>query len=244
MKYKHNYQIGPEDVDIKGNATNRALMTMMEDIGGLHSDSVGYGLDSVERTGQAWVVLDWKIEIIKRPHYRDEITAYTWSRNHNIACAYRDFELFDTQGEKLARATSRWVLIDIVKRRPLRLTQELIEKYQGEPQSQAFEEELENMSYPKDFFDTENAVKQRYTVLRRDIDSNMHMHNLAYLDAAGELLPQQIYEEGEKNHIRISYKKEILYGEEITGVYIQHEDRHVVGFTDTNKGVRAIVELW
>ena len=63
-------------------------------------------------------------------------------------------------------------------------------------------------------FDTENAVKQRYTVLRRDIDSNMHMHNLAYLDAAGELLPQQIYEEGEKNHIRISYKKEILYGEE------------------------------
>lgn len=101
MKYKHNYQIGLEDVDIKGNATNRALMTMMEDIGGLHSDSVGYGLDSVERTGQAWVVLDWKIEIIKRPHYRDEITAYTWSRNHNIACAYRDFELFDTQGESL-----------------------------------------------------------------------------------------------------------------------------------------------
>ena len=161
-----------------------------------------------------------------------------------VLSAYRDFELFDTQGEKLARATSRWVLIDIVKRRPLRLTQELIEKYQGEPQSQAFEEELENMSYPKDFFDTENAVKQRYTVLRRDIDSNMHMHNLAYLDAAGELLPQQIYEEGEKNHIRISYKKEILYGEEITGVYIQHEDRHVVGLTDTNKGVRAIVELW
>ena len=101
MKYKHNYQIGLEDVDIKGNATNRALMTMMEDIGGLHSDSVGYGLDSVEQTGQAWVVLDWKIEIVRRPHYRDEITAYTWSRNHNIACAYRDFELFDTQGESL-----------------------------------------------------------------------------------------------------------------------------------------------
>ena len=60
MKYKHNYQIGLEDVDVKGNATNRALVTMMEDIGGLHSDSVGYGLDSVERTGQAWVVLDWK----------------------------------------------------------------------------------------------------------------------------------------------------------------------------------------
>jgi len=39
MKYKHNYQIGLEDVDIKGNATNRALMTMMEDIGGLHSDT-------------------------------------------------------------------------------------------------------------------------------------------------------------------------------------------------------------
>lgn len=91
-------------------------------------------------------------------------------------------------------------MIDIVKRRPLRLTQELIEKYQGEPESLAFEEELENMAYPKGFFDAENVAKQDYKVLRRDIDSNMHMHNLAYLDAAGEILPQQIYEEGEKTH--------------------------------------------
>ena len=45
-----------------------------------------------------------------------------------VLSAYRDFELFDAQGEKLARATSRWVMIDIVKRRPLRLRKELIEK--------------------------------------------------------------------------------------------------------------------
>lgn len=95
----------------------------------------------------------------------------------------------------------------------------------------------------KRFFDTENAVKQRYTVLlARILIPICICYNPAYLDAAGELLPQQIYEEGEKNHIRISYKKEILYGEEITGVYISM-NRHVVSLTDTNKGVRAIVEL-
>ena len=48
MKYKHNYQIGLEDVDIKGNATNRALMTMMEDIG---FGRIRTGFSGADRTG-------------------------------------------------------------------------------------------------------------------------------------------------------------------------------------------------
>lgn len=244
MKYKHIYQIGLEDVDVNGNATNKALMTIMEDIGGLHSDLAGYGLDSVEQSGQAWVVLDWKIEVIKRPHYRDMITGYTWSVNHNIACAYRDYELFNEQGEKVVRATSRWVLMDIVKRRPIRLTDELTERYQGEADTRAFEEGMTNLSYPKGFFDNEQIKKQPYYVLRRDIDSNRHMHNLCYLDAAGEVLPQEIYDKGEMSNIRISYKKEILYGEDIMGGYVFFDGKHIVCFQDSENNIRAIVELY
>lgn len=243
MKYKNTYSIGLEDVGLDSSATNKAVMAIMEDIGALHSASLGYGLNDVESKKQVWVVLDWKVSIIKRPRYMDKITAYTWSRKHNAVCAYRDFELFNEQGERVAAGTSRWVLIDIIDRKPLRLKEEVISLYQGESEARAFEEELVNLAYPRDFFCGEQIQKQPYRVLRRDIDTNLHMHNLSYLDAAYEILPQEVYQQGEKNNVRISYKKEILYGEAVMGGYIHYEGKDVVCFQDSEGTVRAIVEF-
>lgn len=243
MIYQNTYTIGLEDVGLDAFATNKAVMAIMEDIGALHSASVGFGLADVEEKKQVWVVLDWKVQIIKRPKYQQKITATTWSRKHNAVCAYRDFELFNEQGEKVAIGTSRWVLMDIENRKPLRLKEEIIGLYQGEAERSAFPDEMKNLSYSKDFFDSQPEYSQKYKVLRRDIDTNLHMHNLSYLDAAYEILPQEIYNQGERNNIRISYKKEILYGEDIIGNYKNKQQKDVVCFKDVEGTIRAVVEL-
>lgn len=243
MIYQNTYTIGLEDVGLDTFATNKAVMAIMEDIGALHSASVGFGLADVEEKKQVWVVLDWKVQIIKRPKYQQKITAVTWSRKHNAVCAYRDFELFDEQGEKVAVGTSRWVLMDIENRKPLRLKEEIIGLYQGEAEKSAFPDEMKNLSYSKDFFDSQPEYSQKYKVLRRDIDTNLHMHNLSYLEAAYEILPQEIYNRGERNDIRISYKKEILYGEDIIGSYKKWQEKDVVYFKDSEGNIRAVVEL-
>lgn len=243
MIYQNTYSIGLEDVGLDGFATNKAIMAMMEDIGGLHSASVGFGLADVEEKKQVWVVLDWKVQMIKRPKYQENITAATWSRKHNTACAYRDFELFNEQGEKMAIGTSRWVLIDIENRKPVRLKEEIIGLYQGESEKCVFSEEMKNLSYPKDFFESEPEYSRRYEVLRRDIDTNLHMHNLSYLDAAYETLPQEVYNQGERDIIRISYKKEILYGEDIIGSYKKFQGKDIVYFKDAEGIVRAVIEM-
>ena len=50
--------------------------------------------------------------------------------------------------------------------------------------------EIEKINMP-DNFDT----TMEYTVKRRDIDLNFHMHNLYYLDLAYEVLPEEVYEQ-------------------------------------------------
>lgn len=244
MIYKNVYTVGLEDVGLDCLATNKAIMTIMEDIGGLHSATVGYGLADVEKSGLAWVLLDWNIKIMKRPKYQEQIKACTWSRKHNTACAYRDFEILSSDGDVLSAATSRWVLIELEKRRPQRLTEEIISLYQGEPEKSALNEEMKSIVYPKGFFDSYDVYSRKYEVLRRDIDTNMHMHNLSYLEAAYETLPLEVYNKGECNNIRISYKKEIMYGDEIVCKYVHTEGKEVVCFQDTEGAVRAVVELW
>ena len=154
MVYKEKYRIGIEDVAHNSRATNKALLCIMEDIACAHSADVGYGVLEVETKHRAWVLLDWKIKVIKRPAYGCIIDASTWSRKIDRLCAYRDFELKDEDGEILAIGSSRWILTDTERRRPVRLTEDIAALYESEDKA-VFEDEISEPEYSKEMF--ENA---------------------------------------------------------------------------------------
>lgn len=51
MVFNHTYRIGLEDCGKENEATNKAILTILEDIAGLHSATVG--LDSMKLIKQA-----------------------------------------------------------------------------------------------------------------------------------------------------------------------------------------------
>ncbi len=55
------------------------------------------------------------------PRLRDAVTVDTWPSDRDGLRAHRDFVLRDASGEALVRATSVWFLLDIGRRRPVRL---------------------------------------------------------------------------------------------------------------------------
>ncbi len=54
MIYCSNYKIGLEDIGRNNEATNKALLAIMQDIACLHSASVGYGILEIEAKKRAW----------------------------------------------------------------------------------------------------------------------------------------------------------------------------------------------
>lgn len=236
MIYSNDYKIGIEDMGINNEATNKALIVIMEDIAGLHSASVGYGLLDIEIKKRVWIILDWKIKIIKRPKYNDVVKAETWSRKVERLYAYRDFQLKDKDGEVIAIGTSRWILIDIQRRRPVRLTADITDLYESQTDKSVFDEEMEDMKYEDYLF------KKEYPIQRRDIDMNDHMHNLSYLDMAYEILPQDVYKNKVFDNVRITYKKEIVYGEAVECYYTQQDDKHIITAKTKDK-INAVIEL-
>lgn len=236
MVFNHTYRIGLEDCGKENEATNKAILTILEDIAGLHSATVGLGLNEINKTGCAWVILKWQVQIIKRPEYNDELNVYTWSTTANKLFADRDFKVLDSNGQTVIIATSRWIYMDINKRRPVRITTEIMDRYESEPERRVFSEEITKNEIP----DTEYK-EISYNILRRDVDYLGHMHNISYLDAAYEIMPEEYFNGPQFNYISIDYCKELLKNDEVKAHFYRIDNGCIISL-NTEK-INSVITL-
>lgn len=239
MFVEHDVFIGLRDVALNNKVTNTALLSYLEDAGGIHSNLVGYGLNDIPIVKRSWVLLDWKIKIHKRPGYGDKITIKTWSRGIDKLYAYRDFEILDENKHIIGIATSKWVLLDIEKEKITRIEPEVGEAYTIENVSVFENSDLEKLNHPDSYIDSTT-----FTVNRSLIDVNNHLHNIYFMDIANEVLPMDVYKKVEFNDIRMTYKKEIKLGDTVKVFYqVKNEEHTVVIKSQDEKYLHAIIKL-
>ena len=239
MVYEEKFRTGLKDIGKDNRIKNRALLEYLENIGTYHSDLVGYGVNDISRTNIAWVLLDWKLEVKRRPKYGEILNIKTWGREANKFFTHRDFEIYDQNNKLCAIASSKWAVFDMKTRKMTKLTDEIIEKYQLEEKSVFINEKMDKIKEPKEF---EHQIK--YTVKRKDIDINNHMHNLYYLDLAYEALPEDVYNKRPFDKVRITYKKEIQLGEDVICKYTKEGGKHIIVIkSNDEQNTHAIIEL-
>ena len=241
MIYKEKFKVGLKDVWAKNEVSNIAILEYLEDVAAYHSDSVGYGINTIEETHLSWLLLDWELEVIKRPLYGQVLDIHTWSRGIEKFYAYRDFEVYDEKNNLCAIATSKWLLVDSKTGKIARVEKEMADKYHSEIGKKVFKEDkIEKPKEPKEY---ESEIS--YTVRRRDIDVIGHMHNLYYLYLAYESLPEEEYEKRPFNHVKIHYKKEIKLGETVRCKYVKEDEKNIVAIrSEDDKVLHAIIEIY
>lgn len=239
MIYKQTHVIGIEEINSQCEATNRALLVAMENIACAYSANVGYGARDIEEKKRAWVLLQWKMQVLKRPFYNEKIEVITWSRNVDKLFAYRDYEIRYENGELLAIGTSKWLLMDTERKRPVRITEDVMKLYESENKS-VFEKKEDKIQYDEERLKT--AEIRPYTLLRRDFDMNGHMHNINYLDMVYEVLPQDVYDMVDFTTVRIEYKKQIFPNTAIHCKYYKEDFTHYVIVT-SDEGIHSIIVL-
>lgn len=238
MIFKENYRIGLGDLNKEGKITNKAILKMLEDTAGFHSDSINNGVASIDTNGIAWIIMSWKLKIIERPEYGQKLTVETWSRSMERAHAYRDFRLLDESGKLCAVASSKWSVIDINSRRIARIAPELSELYGTEPTAVFAEWKADRAAVPENF---ERMLE--YRVRRCDTDIIGHMHNLNYLDLALEVLPEEVFEKGECSEMTVTYKNEVKVGEQVSCGYYREENKSCAAILG-DKGIAAVIKMW
>lgn len=239
MIYKEMFKMGLKDVGKDNLIKNRSILEIFENIGAYHSDIAGYGVNDIMTTGVTWILLDWKIEVIKRPKYGQILNVHTWGRGMKKFYTYRDYEIYDENNELCVIGTSKWALVDIKQNKISKLDESIIQKYKPEERNVFNIEEVDKLREPIKY---ESSII--YTVNRKDIDLNKHVHNLYYLDLAYEALPEKVYSKRPFDKIRITYKKEIKFGDTILCKYANEFNKHIISIkSEDDKILHSIIEL-
>lgn len=230
--------------------TNKSLLSLMENIAGAHSAYCNFTFKDLAKDNLSWIIVSWKLKVFKRPKADETIKIQTWGREHNRLFVIRDFKILNNQDEVCAIASSKWCLVDTLKRKIAKLPDNIEEIYHGFRHESVFEsddfDEETQKSFNKYLKSEEPPIaSDKYRIRRFDIDINKHVHNLNYINFAYELLPFDVFIGNELNNLEIMYKKEIKYGETIKSFLYHIDDLYIIiTRSEDEKILHSIVYLY
>lgn len=204
-----DYYIHYYEVDYKKKCLITSLMNYFQDIAIFQSEKAGIGIDYLRDNNIAWVLHKWDIVIKRYPSYGDIIKVKTVPYSFNKFYAYRKFDVSDDMGRIMASASTEWLLINIVSKRPVRIGEAMYTAYNIHKDSQV-SIDIEGIQAPASI-DVEKEFYVRYS----DIDTNKHVNNVKYVDWSIETIPLEIVLNKTLSRLKVEYKKETAYGETV-----------------------------
>lgn len=205
------------DVAMDGCLSHAGLLRILQEAAAVASHERGISFRTIDKTGVCWILMGWKFELIERPEWNSDLTVHTWPRTLDGFTSEREFEVF-CNGQVVARATSRWFLLNAETKRLTRVNDFVRSAYELDDR-RLFEEDI-----PSNGTSLPNAlISYNRTVSRLDLDTYNHVNNLRYLDYALEALPEDLYSDPPKT-VEIVYRKQILKGTQIRCLYGRTED--------------------
>lgn len=237
MVVSQKFYVGYRDVDCNLKIKNNAILDLFQEMAGIHASMCGQGTGQIDT---AWVLTGYKVNILKRPMYRETVEVITWAREIKGITSCREFEIKSSEGESLVTAVSNWAHVNIADKKLVKIDEEVAIAYGLEPDKTNFNEsklkrisELDNYEYIKE-----------YGVDWDWIDCNHHMNNTYYTVVAEMTLPEDIKIKNEYSGLEIMYKKEIRYKDKIKCLYKETEDAYVVVIKNEDLSeLHAIVKL-
>lgn len=239
MIFEQSFKIGVRDIDSHLRLTNRALLGMFEDVSSAHSDTIGCGIGNIRETGLSWVIMHWKIKVIRRPAYGEKITIKTWVAGMKKLYMFRQYQVVDYEGQTIAIGNSKWVLTNL-QSGAIKIPQWIVDGY-GIYEKTVFDAyQIEKLKEPE----CEASYGVEYKVPCSAIDLNGHMNNLYYLDAAADSMDPERYLSGVFDYFEMMYKKESTLGEILKCQVYENDGETLFAFRDEGgRHIHAIVLL-
>lgn len=183
------------------------------DIGSKQSEELGVGIEYLTEKRLAYVFYRYDINVKRYPKYGEKIKVRTMAKSFKKFYASRAYEIYDENNEKIVDGEGIFLLINIDKRKAVRIP---------EDQYIAYGVDIENcldIKVTKLEKLTKEMDRNNFKVRYGDIDSNMHVNNVKYVEWAIESLPLDIVSNYELKELSVVFEKECRYGTEISASY-------------------------
>lgn len=207
-KFMKEFLIPYFDTDPKGTLRPEIVLSYMAETSFWHSDSLGVGHKLLNAKGYGWMLNRWEAEFFMLPQAKERVVIMTWTSSFDRFYAAREFTMEDENSSLLAKASTRWIFLDMKKKRPIRIPGEIQEKY-----SFLNEHCFEGYTELKPLYVSEGSA---ITTRKSDIDNNNHVNNIRYIEWMLEQIPEDVLGSRSLKKLAVNYKKEVLLGDTIS----------------------------
>lgn len=215
--YTEQFRVMDCDCDMNCRLTPGAFLRMAQQISTDQCESIGMNSAFYRENHAVFLLAKLAMKMERVPENGEVLTLVTMPEQAQRAVYKRVTEALDERGERVALLDSRWVLVDTDTRHILRRAPQAFAAF-------PFEEKVPftlDVTIPKPE-QTSPAGLVEATYSR--CDSNGHMNNTRYADAAADALPLDALRTGAVKGMVITYHNELPAGESARLVRGQNGD--------------------
>ncbi|KAI0493881.1 hypothetical protein KFK09_024007 [Dendrobium nobile] len=218
--YMQRKSIKIYEIDATGKASIETIMNILQDTSVNHFKFLGFLDDSVRSYPKigggnlAFVMLKMHVQVEHYPSWGDALEVNTWLRHHKKLSMARDWHLRNLKtGQSMIRATSIWALMDKTTRKLSKIPDE--KKIEVEPHCNdtTFILNDDNRKLPKVNVETADYIIDDLTPKWADLDFNMHVNNVKYIQWILEGIPVSMLETHEMSSMVLEFRKECRMGD-------------------------------
>lgn len=207
-KHCENVKIYSHFINYTGGLSPKALCDIFADLASQHSANLGFSVEKLNEMGQTWMLHRMHIKINQMPKKNETDTFETWSPKIDRLFAIRYYRIVRNNSEVLVEASSDWMMIDIARRRPIRLNPIVVDACQ---RCSAAPLQIESIM-PNNDFDKDKVYddSKRFTATFDNIDFNGHVTQSSYIRFITNALNFDFLTSYILTEIEIVYEHEIL----------------------------------
>lgn len=215
----------------KGKLALRFLTFLLSDIMEHNANSYGASAEYHHKHNVAWVLTEYDITIHQLPNRDETVYAGTLPYSFKRMFGYRIYDMISETGDVYLEGKGKFVLIDFKTKKITEPTEDMLSKFTDaikKPKALSFEKLIPTR-------DT-LLYKAKTSILDHHIDVNNHVNNAFYAALALDYLKPEFINEDDIKRLKVYYKKEAVYGDDIdlyyyqepNGIYIEMKTKDTV----------------
>lgn len=213
--YRNKFKIRISELDSRGRLRLPALLEYLQETAAGHAGKLK--LHNTDMLGEelGWVLTKLYIELDGLDAPGDCVTVESWASGSNRLYANRDFRFLTEEGKELGRATSSWLVMDLVSRRPAK-TGELFKSIKEIERPPLLERKFARLPRLES-----SDYEQNYQVNFNHIDINRHVNNVRYVDWLLETIPHDILQEKSPVKVELNFLAESVIDDRLSSMTAQ-----------------------